>query len=152
MLRTCTPWLARFSHSLPAFAPAAGMARPLRQPSRMRPSRRAVLLGLLLLAIGSRPAVGASDPLVFGVFPNMTAKQIVETYRPLAEALEKTLNRRVVIYTARDFATFIERTRRGEYDILLTAPHLAWLASQDPGRPARSWSTPPRFAATEVTT
>jgi len=111
----------------------------------MRPSRRAVLLGLLLLAIGSRPAVGANNPLVFGVFPNMTAKQIVETYRPLAEALEKTLQRRVVIYTARDFTTFVERTRRGEYDILLTAPHLAWLASQDPGyRPLLKYTQPVR--------
>lgn len=145
MLRTCIPWLARLSHFLSVFVPAAGGGTLRCQPSRTGLSRRAVLLGLLLLAIGSRPAAGADDPLVFGIFPNMTAKQIIETYRPLAEALEKTLQRRVVIYTARDFTTFVERTRRGEYDILLTAPHLAWLASQDPGyRPLLKYTQPVR--------
>ncbi|MDP1646169.1 MAG: PhnD/SsuA/transferrin family substrate-binding protein [Thiobacillus sp.] len=48
----------------------------------------------------------------------MTAKQIIQTYRPLADVLEKHLRRRVAIYTARDFKTFVERTRQGEYDIL----------------------------------
>ncbi len=100
---------------------------------------------ILLLVIGSRPAAGADDPLVFGIFPNMTAKQLVETYRPLAGALENALQRRVVIYTARDFTTFAERTRRGEYDILLTAPHLAWLARQDAGyRPLLKYTQPVR--------
>jgi phosphonate transport system substrate-binding protein len=145
MLRTCIPWLARFSHFLSAFVPAAGgRTRPC-QLSRTGLSRRTALLGLLLLAIGSRPAAGADIPLIFGIFPNMTAKQIIETYRPLAEALEKTLQRRVVIYTARDFTTFVERTRMGEYDIVLTAPHLAWLASQDAGyRPLLKYTQPVR--------
>jgi len=141
MLFTCTPWLARFSRIPHALAPVAGKLPTARTP----PSRRGVLLGLLLLAFGCRPAAGADDPLVFGIFPNLTAKQIVETYRPLAEALGKSLQRRVVIYTARDFTTFAERTRRGEYDIVLTAPHLAWLASQDPGyRPLLKYTQPVR--------
>jgi phosphonate transport system substrate-binding protein len=93
----------------------------------------AVLFGFLLPALAAGPAAATDTPLVFGVFPNMTAKQIVETYRPLADVLEKALRRPVVVYSARDFKTFVERTRRGEYDILLTAPHLAWLARQDVG-------------------
>ena len=106
----------------------------------------AVLLGLFLLLIaGSWPANSADTPLVFGVFPNLTAKQIVETYRPLADALEKQLQRRVVIYSARDFKTFVARTRQGEYDLLLTAPHLAWLARQDTGyRPLLKYAQPVR--------
>lgn len=90
------------------------------------------MFGGLLLAMG-RPVHSADKPLAFGVFPNMTARQIVENYRPLTNALEKHLQRRVVIYSARDFRTFVARTRQGEYDILLTAPHLAWLARQDAG-------------------
>jgi phosphonate transport system substrate-binding protein len=82
---------------------------------------------------------------VFGVFPNMTAKQTLETYRPLADMMEKRLRRRVVIYSARDFKTFVERTRQGDYDILLTAPHLAWLARQDAGyRPLLKYARPTR--------
>jgi phosphonate transport system substrate-binding protein len=96
---------------------------------------------VLLLTVGVRPAIGADRPLVFGVFPNMTARQIVENYRPLTNALEKNLQRRVIVYSARDFKTFIERTREGEYDLLLTAPHLAWLARQDVGyRPLLKYS------------
>ncbi|MBT9566784.1 MAG: phosphate/phosphite/phosphonate ABC transporter substrate-binding protein [Thiobacillus sp.] len=68
-----------------------------------------------------------------GVLPYVAAKEIVETYRPIAYSLEKQLKRRVLLYTARDFKTFVERTRQGEYDVLLTAPHLAWLASDKPG-------------------
>jgi phosphonate transport system substrate-binding protein len=106
--------------------------------------RPAFLLGfVLLLAAAMRPATGADRPLVFGVFPNLTARQIVETYRPLANVLEKRLQRRVVVYSARDFRTFVERTRQGEYDILLTAPHLAWLARQDAGyRPLLKYAHP----------
>ncbi len=78
-------------------------------------------------------ASAAQAPLVFGIFPNLPARQIVETYRPLASELEKQLHRRVVIYSARDYKTFISRTRNGQYDLILTAPHLAWLARHEAG-------------------
>jgi phosphonate transport system substrate-binding protein len=138
-------WLA-----LPGLAPH-DPAEPiggdgLRALLRGSVARLIALSGLLvlLLAAGIRPAIGA-DPLVFGVFPNMTPKQIVENYRPLTNALEKGLQRRVVVYSARDFKTFVERTRAGEYDILLTAPHLAWLARQDVGyRPLLKYTQPVR--------
>jgi len=97
----------------------------------------------LLLAAAGHVAASADRPLVFGVFPNMTAKQTVEIYRPLANALERHLQRSIVVYSARDFKTFVERTRQGEYDILLTAPHLAWLARQDAGyRPLLKYVRP----------
>jgi phosphonate transport system substrate-binding protein len=107
--------------------------------------RRAFLLGLLLLIAGGRPAASADRPLILGVFPSMTAKQTIEIYRPLANALEKHLRRSVVVYSARDFTTFVARTRQGGYDILLTAPHLAWLARQDTGyRPLLKYAQPVR--------
>lgn len=88
-------------------------------------------------------ATSTDTPLIFGIFPNMTAKQTIEIYQPLAALLEQRLQRRVVIYTARDFKTFVERTREGNYDILLTAPHLAWLARQDAGyRPLLKYAEP----------
>ena len=99
----------------------------------------------LLLAISTPPASGADGPLVFGVFPNLTARQIIENYQPLASGLEKHLQRKVVIYSARDFKTFVDRTRQGDYDLLLTAPHMAWLARQEAGyRPLLKYATPVR--------
>ncbi|MHB1354326.1 MAG: phosphate/phosphite/phosphonate ABC transporter substrate-binding protein [Thiobacillus sp.] len=66
-------------------------------------------------------------------------------YLPLAKSMEKQLGRPVAIYSARDFGTFVERTRRGEFDIVLTAPHLAWLAHQDAGyAPLMKYAEPTR--------
>lgn len=99
----------------------------------------AVLVAFALLLAGAARAADA--PLVFGVFPNLTARQALKTYAPLAGFLERQLGRRVVIYTAPDFPTFVARTREGVYDLVLTAPHLAWLARQDAGyRPLLKYS------------
>lgn len=101
------------------------------------------LLLLACLLFGTSLVRAELPPLSFGVFPNLSARQVVEIYRPLAQALEKSLNRQVVVYSARDFRTFAQRTSKGEYDILLTAPHLAWLARQDAGyRPLLKYATP----------
>lgn len=102
------------------------------------------LVLFLLLITGSHPVISAPPaPLVFGVFPHLPARQIVEIYRPLASELEKQLHRRVVIYSARDYKTFATRTRLGAYDIILTAPHLAWLARQEAGyRPLLKYAQP----------
>lgn len=90
-------------------------------------------LALVLLFLMGLRTGWADDarPLVLGVFPYVTARQIVETYRPVVKALEDKLQRRVLLFTAPDFTTFAKRTRQGKYDILLTAPHLAWLAHEE---------------------
>lgn len=117
---------------------------PVRALAALLQRRTWLLAGLfLLLCLGSRPATSADKPLVFGVFPHLTAKQIIETYRPLVSSLEKQLNRRVVVYSAPNLRAFVDRTQMGDYDILLTPPHLAWLARQDAGyRPLLNYSEP----------
>lgn len=125
---------------------------------RIRPARAALpawaprlksaaLSGALALVLvgNAQAATDTATPLIFGVFPSMTAKQTLEFYQPLAQSMEEHLRRRVIIYSARDFKTFVERTRQGDYDILLTAPHLAWLARQDAGyRPLLKYAQPVR--------
>lgn len=112
---------------------------------RLKSAALSCLLALMLIA-DAHPATGTdAPPLIFGIFPNLTAKQTLETYQPLASLMEKRLQRRVAIHTARDFKTFVQRTRQGDYDIVLTAPHLAWLARQDAGyRPLLKYSRPVR--------
>lgn len=123
-----------------SFAQWPGLAH---RPLRVLTHTARLLVWIFLLIAGIQPACGADKPLSFGVFPHLTARQTIETYRPLADVLEKHLQRQVVIYTARNFKTFVERTRQGEYDILLTAPHLAWLARQDAGyRPLLKYAQP----------
>lgn len=116
-------------------------------PTWARRLKSVILSGVLALALiaDAHPVTDTDAPLIFGVFPNMTAKQTLEIYHPLALVMEKHLRRRVAIYSARDFKTFVERTRHGDYDILLTAPHLAWLARQDAGyRPLLKYDQPTR--------
>ena len=134
------------------------LGRAARAVSRLRPARvarpawapwlkSAALSGVLafVLIADAHAATDTDTPLIFGVFPNMTANQTLEIYQPLASVMEKRLHRRVSIYSARDFKTFVERTRQGDYDILLTAPHLAWLARQDAGyRPLLKYAQPTR--------
>ncbi len=120
-------------------------ARLLQLARRARCRARLGVLGALV-ALCTVVATAWADepkPLAFGVFPSLTARQTVEVYQPLADIIGKRLQRRVVVYSARDFKTFVARTRAGEYDIVLTAPHLAWLARQDAGyRPLLKYAQP----------
>jgi phosphonate transport system substrate-binding protein len=75
----------------------------------------------------------AAEPLTFGVYPYLSPTQVVEQYGPLREYLAKTLNRPVNMVSAPDFPSFIERTGKGEYDLVFTAPHMGRLAEKRDG-------------------
>lgn len=83
----------------------------------------------LLMLLGSGPT-RASDPtaLVLGVFPYVSPGQLAAFHTPLRDQLSKSLGRPVTLVTAPDFDTFVERTRLGQYDVVITAPHLGRLA------------------------
>lgn len=89
------------------------------------------ILFFLLCLFTGMSANAAETGLKFGVFPNLSTRLLVETYQPLADALSDALKRPVALHTAPDFKTFFERTQAGEYDLVLTGPHLAWLAHKD---------------------
>lgn len=91
---------------------------------------RAILLTLTAFIL---PATAAEKPLILGAFPYLSGYSVVNKFTPLRDYLAAELKRPVQVYTAPDFNTFIERTRRGDYDIALTAPHLARLAILDDG-------------------
>lgn len=106
--------------------------------------RRCRTLGAgIALSVLATTAGADRAPLVFGVFPSLTPKVLIETYQPVVQDLKRRLDRPVVLYTAADFKQFVARTRRGEFDLLLTPPHLAWLARQDTGyRPLVKYASP----------
>ena len=87
----------------------------------------------LTLLFGASPAhadtaANEKPPLVLGVFPYVTPVQLVAFHTPLKDYLAKQLNRPVTLVTAPDFVSFVDRTRDGQYDIVITAPHLGRLA------------------------
>lgn len=89
---------------------------------------RVLLLALAPFFLLTIPSLAAEKPLILGVFPYLSGYSVVSKFTPLRDYLAAELKRPVQVYTAPDFRTFIERTQRGDYDIALTAPHLARLA------------------------
>lgn len=92
---------------------------------------------IMLLAVLALSPFGAAanekTPLVLGVFPYVSPGQLAAFHTPLKEHLAKSLQRPITLVTAPDFQTFIERTRTGQYDIIITAPHLGRLAETRDG-------------------
>jgi len=92
------------------------------------------LSSVLALVAGSSFAL-ASDKseLILGVFPYVSPAQLIAFHTPLKDHLAKTLQRQVSLVTAPDYESFVERTRQGQHDIILTAPHLGRLAETRDG-------------------
>lgn len=88
-----------------------------------------VVLGLTMLA----PAFAqqSTATLRIGVLPNVSARVILTTYQPVREYFERELKRGVDIATAPDFRSFAENTRRGDYDVIVTAANLGRVAQVD---------------------
>jgi phosphonate transport system substrate-binding protein len=95
----------------------------------------AVVTLLVLFPTGARSgqAGEAAKPLQLGVLPNLSARVILQHYQPMREHLERQLGRAVEVVTAPDFKTFFARTQAGEYDVVVTAAHLARLAQLEAG-------------------
>lgn len=85
------------------------------------------------LMVGLLSSARAAESVRLGVFPYVTPVQLVKFHNPLRVYLEQTLGRPVTLETAPSFKAFIKRTRSGEYDYVLTAPHLGRLAQQRDG-------------------
>lgn len=91
------------------------------------------VLGLLFLLSGAAFA-GEGQParrLVMGLVPNVSARTLISAFQPLREHLEKVLKQPVEIYTAPDYRTFHEQTQRGDFDLVVTPAHFAWLAMKE---------------------
>lgn len=89
---------------------------------------RTVLLVTALALYPFCATASEKTPLVLGVFPYVTPVQLATFHTPLKDYLAKNLERPVTLVTAPDFMSFVDRTREGQYDMVLTAPHLGRLA------------------------
>ncbi len=71
--------------------------------------------------------------LELGVLPNLSARVLLAQYQPVREYLARELARPVQVSTAPRWREFHERTLAGQYDLIVTAAHLARLAQLDAG-------------------
>lgn len=107
----------------------------------MNPTRRQLCALILCcsLPLGAR---AATTPLVIGLFPNLSPQRQFRLYQLLAEYLQQWLARPVQLYTAKTPRAFVEATQHGDFDIVLTPPHLAWLAEHEAGyRPLATYAS-----------
>ena len=74
------------------------------------------------------PVQADEDTIQLGVFPYVSPGQLVKFHTPLVTKIEETLGTKVSLVTAPSFKKFIARTKKGQYDIIMTAPHLGKLA------------------------
>lgn len=86
------------------------------------------LSNLLLLSALPMPALANSRNLTIGLFPNLPANKLATIYQPLATYLTQQLGCRIRLASAKDFRSFYQATRDKQFDLIVTAPNLAWLA------------------------
>ncbi len=75
----------------------------------------------------------APEPLEIGVLPNISARVLLAQYQPLHDYLARTLGRAVQVSTAPSWSAFHQRTLELQYDLVVTAAHLARIAQLDRG-------------------
>lgn len=97
----------------------------------MRHMKTPLLLLFAFLALAS--SVLRADPLRMGIFPYFSPEQLVRLHKPLKDFLQRETGQPIHLVSAPDFQQFIQRTREGRYDILITAPHLGRLAQKQNG-------------------
>lgn len=94
----------------------------------------------LLLAV---PARAQPEPLTVGIVPYLTPNVLIGLFQPLRRHLENELGRPVELYTAPDVRSFVRRTLKPDFDLVVTAAHFARLAQIEAGyRPLVRFSGP----------
>lgn len=88
----------------------------------------------LLASCLAVPVQAASGTLLrVGVLPTLSPKVLLTNYQPLRFYLERELQQPVELLTAPDFRRFHQDTMAADFDLLVTAPHLARLAQLEAG-------------------
>lgn len=90
-------------------------------------------LMICLLAFLPLRLAAQETPLTIGILPTLSPRVLLGSYQPFRTYLEKNLRRPVEMVTAKDFSTFYKSTARGDFDIIVTAAHLARLAEVESG-------------------
>lgn len=96
---------------------------------------RALLMFVMGFVLALAPAARAAGerPLTVGVVPYLSARTLVQLYKPLQEHLERSLQRPVRLVTAPDYLTFLDKTAKREYDLIATSPAFGRMAQNESG-------------------
>ena len=87
----------------------------------------------VLIQFYTLTSLQAKEELTFGVYPVFSPNQIISMFSPITRHISTESGIEINLRSAPDFSQFIERTQKGEYDIIYTAPHMGRLAHLESG-------------------
>lgn len=107
-------------------------------------------LAIAIAMLLASPARAELETLKVGVVPYLTTNVLITLFQPVRNHLEQRLQRPVELYTAQDVRTFVRRTLKPDFDIVITAAHHARLAQLEGGYVPLARFTGPLHAAIAV--
>lgn len=84
-----------------------------------------ILFGAASINAQESTASKQTTALSLGLLPHLSPNLLLKKYEKLVQYLEHQLQRKIVVHTAPNFKTYIQRATEGRYDLYLTAPHMA---------------------------
>ena len=96
-------------------------------------ARRTASLALLAACLPRFSHAQGLPSLEIGILPNISARVLLAQYEPMRTFLQRSLGRGVQLSTAPSWNAFHARTLGLEYDLVITASHLARVAELERG-------------------
>lgn len=111
----------------------------------MKCTYRSILPWLFAFLLFHDAALAETKPLRIGVLPIVSPRLLLKNYESLRLYLVRELRQPVELGTGTGFADFHRQTMAGEYDVIVTASHLARVAQLEKGWvPLVKYKTPNR--------
>ena len=94
---------------------------------------KCVLVAILAFPVFSAFAedTASAKPLNVGIVPYVSARAVIANCEPMRLYLEQSLGRPVKIYTANSFRQFFLNAQKGDYDMVISAAHMARLLQKE---------------------
>ena len=73
----------------------------------------------------------SAKPLEVGIVPYISARAVIANFEPMRLYLEQSLGRPVRIYTANGFKQFFSNAQKGDYDLVISAAHIARILQKE---------------------
>ena len=70
-------------------------------------------------------------PLEVGIVPYISARAVIANFEPMRLYLEHSLGRPVRVYTANGFKQFFANAQKGDYDLVISAAHIARILQKE---------------------
>jgi phosphonate transport system substrate-binding protein len=101
----------------------------------------------ILPCVFATGALAEPATLRLGVLPYLETLQLIRLYQPLATHLQEQLQHPVLIKTRASFSSFTNAVAAGDFNLTITAPHLARMAQQHGLQPIAGFAAELRVVA-----